>query len=88
MSLMIEQRYGNIFYYIYEIHYVADKNEYIKFICSEGIKNVSFQNMSNLRRIGQVFLELCPSEKIEILPRKSGLTATSRQSLINNSSNN
>ena len=40
----------------------------------------------NFRKIGQVFFTALP--KIEILPRKSRLTATSRHSLINNSNNN
>ena len=42
----------------------------------------------NFRRIGQLFLELQPLRKIDILPIKPGWTSTSRHSLINNFSNN
>ena len=46
--------------------------------------------MPNFRRIGQVFLELRPSKRNEILPIKSDLTAILSlcHSLINNFSSN
>ena len=73
----------------FHVKSITQKTDHVQFCSKFRCQFTSGRETTvpNFRIIGHVFLELRPS-KIDIFPIKSGLTATSRHSLINNFSNN